>query len=304
MVIIGLGATIVNLENAQSTIPPLWDSFFALRASMEGRYQEGISVGFESYDNGIDNPFFYMPGLILKSDTTCPDAGDGISIKRIDAGAYAVFTHRGPTSSLHESFRRIYKEILPSRGLNQRAPFDFEWYDERFDESSTQSEIDIYIPVTMTSTPEQPKALKTEECATLKDDLAGFDAIVDFEGACFQNGKIDGIKDGSASGFYNDGKRSGFLKGMAIGFELSFMKKVAEEHSISVANERQIKRCQNIISKVDAIPSLNSPDIDFDSSVQELRSLYKALATPVGPLKRHALSSTSSAGLVEQTHEW
>jgi len=68
--------------------------------------------------------------------------------KTIPAARYAVFTHRGHVSGLHETIRDAWKTWLPASGHEaDPGKLDFELYDERFDGSTGSGEVDYYLPV-------------------------------------------------------------------------------------------------------------------------------------------------------------
>ncbi|MFX1324660.1 MAG: aldo/keto reductase, partial [Promethearchaeota archaeon] len=74
---------------------------------------------------------------------------EGMINEKIPAQKYAVFTHLGRLNNIGETYQYIYGEWLPNNTKYERVPFaaEFEWYDQRFNVNSDDSELDLYIPV-------------------------------------------------------------------------------------------------------------------------------------------------------------
>jgi len=66
----------------------------------------------------------------------------------VPAGRHAVFTHMGPYSTLHATWRAIYRDWLPATGhaLRDAPPFELYVNDPR-DTPPEQLRTDIYIPL-------------------------------------------------------------------------------------------------------------------------------------------------------------
>jgi AraC family transcriptional regulator len=65
----------------------------------------------------------------------------------LPARSYAVFTHAGHISRLHETVKQIWGVWLPASSLRYAHQPDFELYDDRFDPLSGEGEVDIYVPI-------------------------------------------------------------------------------------------------------------------------------------------------------------
>lgn len=55
-----------------------------------------------------------------------------------------------------------------------------------------------------------------------------WDAVVNLEGQHYEEGLREGQEAARTSGIFEEGRRGGFLKGYAVGFEIGFMSAVAE----------------------------------------------------------------------------
>jgi predicted aldo/keto reductase-like oxidoreductase/predicted transcriptional regulator YdeE len=74
---------------------------------------------------------------------------EGMMTEIIPAQKYAIFTHIGKLNNIGETFQYIYEDWLVNNTRYERVPFapEFEWYDQRFNINSDDSELDLYIPI-------------------------------------------------------------------------------------------------------------------------------------------------------------
>jgi hypothetical protein len=82
-----------------------------------------------------------------------------------------------------------------------------------------------------------------------------------------------------------EGYKAGFFKGCVIGFELGFYSIVtANTESLypAVVPSRPKSLLLELRQRVEAFPRNNQTEIDFDSEVQSLRSLYKGSGSRLG----------------------
>lgn len=87
----------------------------------------------------------YLAGLALSGSVrTIPKE---MTVLRIDAHAYAVFTHTGLLRDLQAMVGRIYGKWLPGSSYTSAGDFYFEYYDDRFSPGSPDSVVFIWIPV-------------------------------------------------------------------------------------------------------------------------------------------------------------
>lgn len=71
------------------------------------------------------------------------------SVKEVPRQTYLVCKHIGHMDTIKDTVNQIYKEFLPQHTFvpKQDLFFHFERYDKRFNKSTTDSIIDIYVPV-------------------------------------------------------------------------------------------------------------------------------------------------------------
>ncbi|MFW9872508.1 MAG: GyrI-like domain-containing protein [Candidatus Thorarchaeota archaeon] len=74
---------------------------------------------------------------------------EGMISETIPTCKYATFTHIGKLNNIGETFQYIYGDWLVNNTRYERVPFapEFEWYDQRFNINSDDSELDLYIPI-------------------------------------------------------------------------------------------------------------------------------------------------------------
>ncbi len=88
--------------------------------------------------------YFYMACAEVTEFSEIPA---GMIQKVIPAGKYAIFTHKGKLDKLEHTMNYIFGSWLPKSGEELRDAPDLEVYDQRFIYGSTESELDIYIPI-------------------------------------------------------------------------------------------------------------------------------------------------------------
>ena len=142
------GATIVGLTGSFEPLDPeigtLWHTFVGHGTELGelpvGTRDFGLCCPVAEPGDTID----YTAGRELLHHIDPPKP---FVVREIPAGTYAVFTHRGPISTLHETVRYIWGTWARRTSLVLRSAPDFELYGPRFRGESPDSELDIYIPV-------------------------------------------------------------------------------------------------------------------------------------------------------------
>lgn len=138
--------SLLRQSNAQEWIPMLWDKIIATQGEIKNQTNPPQCLGFEFFPFNFPETklFYYMPSFTVNDLSEVPLMMCG---KSIPAGLYAVFTHKGPTSTIAQTFETIYLEWLPNSDYEFRFGYDFELYDHRFKGMDESSELDIYVPV-------------------------------------------------------------------------------------------------------------------------------------------------------------
>jgi len=89
----------------------------------------------------------YEAGFVFKAGVN-PPTTEEVKVKVIPAGRYAIFLHQGSYSTLWQAWNAIYRDWLPSSGMQLRDVAPFEVYLD--DKSKTKEEklrTEIHIPV-------------------------------------------------------------------------------------------------------------------------------------------------------------
>ncbi len=129
-----------------NVIPVLWQRFLKRESEVQHVAIEnvGIGVSFDIEKKGKDSEYFHLVGHPVSNTGEIPE---GMTYRKIPAHDYAVFTHHGPLSTLGKTYDFIYGEWLPQSEYEYDDSNELEWYDERFDPESEESEFDIYVPI-------------------------------------------------------------------------------------------------------------------------------------------------------------
>jgi AraC family transcriptional regulator len=126
---------------AQS-VPAQWQAFQEL-GTLPG--QQGSTVyGVICTASPQEQTLEYMCGAEVASLDALPP---GMGRMRIPAQHYAVFEHRGHTSTLRQTWDAIWSDWVPRSGRTVANTPDFEVYDERFDPRTGSGLIEIWIPM-------------------------------------------------------------------------------------------------------------------------------------------------------------
>jgi len=71
----------------------------------------------------------------------------GLVALTVPANRHAVFTHFGHISRLPDTVKQIWGHWLPSAPYRHVAAPDFELYDERWNPTTGEGDIDIWVPI-------------------------------------------------------------------------------------------------------------------------------------------------------------
>jgi len=134
-----------------NTLPALWEQFRRLEEKIPainstrafGICETGrVETQITAEGNVV---FSEIVGVEVDANYTPPE---GIVIKTLRGGKYAVFTHRGAIATFQKTYDYIWGSWVLSTKESLDNSEDFEIYDERFmGANNSESQIDIYIPV-------------------------------------------------------------------------------------------------------------------------------------------------------------
>ena len=144
--VIGIEARTENAKEstADGIIPKQWQRFFSegIAAKIPGSSGTNFYAVYSEYASDHNGEYAYLVGQRVKDGSAAPD---GMVVKRVVAGEYAVFTTEvGPFAKvIPEAWQQIFK--LEAEGKLKRAyKTDFEVYDQRA-QNPQNGQIDIYV---------------------------------------------------------------------------------------------------------------------------------------------------------------
>lgn len=133
-------------SNNNNEIPELWNRFNSRMPEIKDVLNKNVAMGVcEFVENLTDeSKFTYFACQEVCSLEDIPIGMDGLTVGK---NKYAVFTHKGSVDRLGDTYAYIYGSWLPRSGYEPSKSHDFEYYDERFNPTDENSELDIYIPI-------------------------------------------------------------------------------------------------------------------------------------------------------------
>jgi predicted transcriptional regulator YdeE len=142
----GVSARTTNAREmtAEGVIPKLWIGAIDVRdKSLHGLDAAMIAL-YTEYENDEHGAYTFVLGA--KADPAW-DIPDGLVMKAVPAGKYAVFTcERGPVQKVVvETWQRIWSELPAAKNLRSYIA-DFEVYDQRAADPA-DAVVDIYVGV-------------------------------------------------------------------------------------------------------------------------------------------------------------
>lgn len=133
--------------NRHGEIPRLWDDFFNRKHEIKFAKTPRVNLGicdFVSDYDPVASEFNYLAcTTVEKIDFTLPL---GMVARTYPKNDYAIFTHKGSSENLEDTYRYIYGTYFPKSNFELTEEADFELYDERFNDDK-DSEMEIYIPI-------------------------------------------------------------------------------------------------------------------------------------------------------------
>jgi AraC family transcriptional regulator len=123
-------------------IPKLWQQLVPHLGKIPGQKNEvtyGVGFNFDK-EGGFD----YIAGVEISKLDDLPDTYSWVEIQ---PQYYAVFEHKGPLTSLPQTFRYIFDTWLPQSGHQGTDSPEFERYSEDFNPKLNTGELEIWLPI-------------------------------------------------------------------------------------------------------------------------------------------------------------
>ena len=137
--------------NNLSVIGGLWNDFMARKSEVADRLSEsacGVITFPPKRLRSHPDELLYTCGVPVPQESGIPD---GMVTLEIPATTYAVLTHRGPIENIGRTVGWFYREWLPSSEYDHAGIADVEYYDERFQCDSDDSELEYRVSVNKAS---------------------------------------------------------------------------------------------------------------------------------------------------------
>lgn len=141
-------------KNENGEFSRLWCDFIGRMGEVKNNNRPGVAYGICSCGPECKPEecickcevvgFSYMACVEVSNADQAPS---GMVAKTIPTSKYAVFTHKGSLDKLSNTYNYIYTTWLQNSDYEQSGFYCFELYDNRFNPSDENSEIDIYLPI-------------------------------------------------------------------------------------------------------------------------------------------------------------
>jgi AraC family transcriptional regulator len=141
LLVAGIGERI-NHDNNGAGIPNQWQRFHQVVDHIPGRIGK-LAYGVCCNGDDVGN-FDYIAGVEVTDFSDLPREFQGV---RIPEQRYAVFTHSEHISTIRRTVNTIWNHWLPGSGMRAADAPNFERYDEKFDSSTGNGGLEIWIPV-------------------------------------------------------------------------------------------------------------------------------------------------------------
>ncbi|MBK9247509.1 MAG: GyrI-like domain-containing protein [Ignavibacteria bacterium] len=137
----------IYTSGTKSDFPEIWDVFIKRMDEIPHalKSETSYAVEFLGQEFHTEGKWFYMPCIEVTEFDEIPIL---MVAKTIPAARYAVFTHTGDISGVHELYTFVFKEWLPNSEFEMAFDFNLELYDERFlGVDNPESQLEILVPV-------------------------------------------------------------------------------------------------------------------------------------------------------------
>lgn len=125
-----------------NAVPALWQRFGPYIDHVPGQIGNVVYGVISNFDEAGN--YEYLAGVEVEDFSRLPQE---LSRVRIPAQRYAVFTHRDHISTIRNTIGAIWSKWVPESGHEAADAPSLERYDERFDPSTGNGEVEIWIPI-------------------------------------------------------------------------------------------------------------------------------------------------------------
>ena len=141
--LIGQEVELTNNQSNNSQIAKQFWKEFNLNLKKQSLSQDSNWIKYALMERREGNLFYYCA---IPKKIAIPE---GFTEKKIEKQKYLVIEHHGAMDKLADTYRIIYKELLPNSSFKniQDHFLHFEKYDHRFHWNRADSIIEIYIPI-------------------------------------------------------------------------------------------------------------------------------------------------------------
>jgi len=147
--VMGIAIRTSNAEQMTEARPigKQWERLFkeGVLAAIPNKADENILAVYSEYASDKDGEYSYLLGARVTKVENVPA---GMTVKKVPAGKYAVFTsERGPVQKVVvEMWKRVWETPKNALGGDRSYKVDFEVYDQRA-QNPANSIVDLYVAV-------------------------------------------------------------------------------------------------------------------------------------------------------------
>ena len=147
--VVGIAVRTSNAEQMTEARPigKQWERLFkeGVLAAIPNKADSNILAVYSEYASDKDGEYTYLLGARVTKVEKLPD---GMTVKNVPAGRYALFTsERGPVQKvIVEMWRRVWETPKSALGGDRTYRADFELYDQRA-QNPADAVVDLYVAV-------------------------------------------------------------------------------------------------------------------------------------------------------------
>ncbi|MFC1742025.1 GyrI-like domain-containing protein [Nanoarchaeota archaeon] len=132
-----------SVQECGKVLPGLWEEFMKREGEITAKKDAAVHYGVCKATSVEKCAFTAIATVEVEPDCPVPE---GMVKETVPAAKYAVFEHKGPASTVGETYGPMMS-YMPEHGLKQAAEeIWFERYDERF-KNDADSVMEIWVPI-------------------------------------------------------------------------------------------------------------------------------------------------------------